>query len=228
MKKIVALLLAVVLVFTCASCGKAEEESSVAEPQIAPQVSQMKSICELAVMDCYYHNVAKFLEEDASGALWWKKDKHFWIEYSGVVTLGVDVSLVTIEVNESQITITIPEAEVQGCKVDSTPLTKDSYIVDKNSADVEAEDEIFAIGEAQKQLEETAANDKALLAEAQQRVKDLLEGYVNNIGTAVGKEYTINWKYVDSEGNSISSPSTNTETESDVSEESETEDSAAQ
>jgi len=40
----------------------------------------MKTIANLAVMDVYYHNVAKFKEEDVKGVLLWKKDKHFWVE----------------------------------------------------------------------------------------------------------------------------------------------------
>ena len=166
-----------------------------------PQVSQMKAICELAVMECYcyYHNVAKFIQEDAQGALLWKKDKQFWIEYSGVVKLGVDISLVTIEVNNTQITITLPAAKVLGCKVDSTSLTKDSFIVKKDSAKIEAADEVAAFEAAQRRLEETAASDTALLANAQQRAQALLEDYVTNIGNAVGIEYSLKWVYIDAQ-----------------------------
>ena len=55
----------------CVACGKDE----IQQEDIEPGVPQMKTICELATMDCYYHNVAKYNEEDASGALWWKKDR---------------------------------------------------------------------------------------------------------------------------------------------------------
>jgi hypothetical protein len=140
------------------------------------------------------------MEEDAESFLWWTKDKHFWIEYSGIVTLGIDVSLVNIEVNDCEITITLPEAQVQSCKVDSASLTENSYIVDKNSAAVTAEDEILAFEEAQRKLEETASKDKALLAEARQRAQSLLEDYVENISKNVDKEYYIRWIYIDSEG----------------------------
>lgn len=43
-----------------------------AKKEVVPQVSQMKSICELATIDCYYHNVAKYSEDDATGVLWLK------------------------------------------------------------------------------------------------------------------------------------------------------------
>lgn len=195
MKKIIALFLAVMVLLSCSACGKKEEEKGV---DMEPQVSQMKAICELAVMDCYYHNVAKFTEKDAEGALFWKKDKRFWVEYSGIVKLGVDVSQVVIEVTGTDIAITLPEAKVLGCKVDSSSLNEDSFIIDKNSAKVSAEDEIAAYEMAQSKLEETASKDKTLLANAQQRAQALLEDYIANIGNAVGKNYTIKWVYLGS------------------------------
>ena len=205
MKKIAAVFLAIAITFLCAACSSSElpEETIAAEPQ----VSQMRSICELAVMECYYHNVAKFTEENAESFLWWSKDKRFWIEYSGIVKVGIDVSLVDVEVNDSQVTITIPRAEVQSCKVDSSSLTKDSYIVDKNSADIKAEDETLAFKEAQLRLEENASKDSALLTEAQQRAQALLEDYVTNIGNAAGKEYSIHWVYTDKNGETIGTSS---------------------
>ena len=208
MKKIIVLFLVIAALLSFAACGKAEEEQAAMEPDI----SQMRAICELAVMECYYHNVAKYFEEDAVGSLWWKKDKHFWVEYSGVVKLGIDASLVSIEVAGTKVTITIPEAKVLGCKVDSDSLSKDSFIVDKDSAEVSGEDEIKAFELAQTKLEEIAANDKTLLANAQQRAQTLLEGYIYNIGNAVGKTYTIKWIYLDADGNPIANTSTDTST----------------
>ena len=198
MRRMTALLLAFSMMILCAACGKAEEAGP--EISIEPQEAQMKAICELAVMDCYYHNVAKYKEEDAAGFWLWKKDKHFWIEYSGVVRFGIDVSALKIESNGDEITITLPEAKVLSCKVDSSSLTEDSYIVDKKSADITAEDENAAFAAAQKKLEEAAAGDRALLSKAQQRARTLLEDYINNIGDVVGKEYKINWIYTAGEG----------------------------
>ena len=108
MKRLTAMLLCALTLLACAACGGKEE----AVPEIAPQVSRMRSICELAVMECYYHNVAKYMEEDAAGIWLWKKDKHFWIEYSGVVELGVDASLVSMELQGDTVTITLPEAQI--------------------------------------------------------------------------------------------------------------------
>ena len=193
MNKLMCILISAVLTLSLAACSNTEP----APVDMEPQTSQMKAICELAVMDCYYHNVAKYELKDAEEFLWWTKDKNFWIEYSGVVTLGVDVSRVTVEVDGTKVTISIPAAEVLSCTVDSSSLTEDSYIVAQDSAAIEAEDEIAAFSVAQADLEATASQDTALLASAQQQAQQLLEDYITNIGKATGKSYSIEWIYLD-------------------------------
>lgn len=196
MRKTLSLFLVFFMMTMCVSCFAPVEIKPIT---MVPQASQMKAICELAVMDCYYHNVAKFIQEDAEGFLWWKKDKRFWIEYDGLVKLGIDISKVSFEVNDTLITVTLPSAKVLDCKVISTSLTEESYIIDMDSAKIEATDETAAFATAQTKLLETAENDTTLLASAQQRAQALLEDYVTNIGNAVGVEYSIKWVYVDTQ-----------------------------
>ena len=193
MKKIISILLVFMLAFSCMACAKTTEPKQ----EIVPQASQMKAICELATMKCYYHNVAKYIREDAAGILWWKKDRRFWIEYDGIVTMGIDASLVDIEVDNDTVTITIPPAKVLGFEVDETTLNEDSYIVDTKSAKVKAEHQTEAFKQAQDHMKEEAEKDTLLLANAQQRAQKLLEDYVNNIGNCVGKTYNIKWIYLD-------------------------------
>ncbi len=176
--------------FSCIACAKQSSD-------IEPEASQMKSICELATMECYYHNVAKYNEKDASGMWWWQKDRNFWMEYAGVVTIGIDASLLNIEVNGENVTITVPPAKVLGCKVDEATLSEDSFIVAKDSAKVEAKHQTEAFKSATEKLENEARSNSALLATAQQRVQKLLEDYVENIGNSVGKTYKIKWVYLE-------------------------------
>lgn len=191
MKRIVTLCLMMVVVLACSACGNKKVQER------EPQVSEMKAICELATMDCYFHNVAKVKQEDVKSFLWWSKDMKFWIEYEGIVTLGVDASLVNIEVKDEQVTITMPKAKVLGCRVDDTTFNEDSFIVDKDSVDIKAEDQTKALAQAQSDMEKAAAENTALLSNAQERAQKLLEDYINNIGEAIGKEYTIKWVYVE-------------------------------
>ena len=202
------ILISAVLTLFLAACSNTEP----APVDMEPKTSQMKAICELAVMDCYYHNVAKYEMKDAEGFLWWTKDKNFWIEYSGVVTIGIDVSRVTVEVDGTKVTISIPAAEVLSCTVESSSLTEDSFIVAQDSAAIEAEDEVYAFADAQAKLEETASQDTALLASAQQQAQQLLEDYVTNIGKATGKSYSIEWIYLDENNVPVGSEQTDSGT----------------
>ena len=102
------------------------------------------------------------------------------------------------DVKDTSVTITIPKAKVLGQKVDPESLTKESFIVDKNSASIKAEDETKAFSEAEKNMVLAASEDTALLASAQQRAQILIEEYIKNIGKALGKEYSIKWIYIDS------------------------------
>ena len=192
MKKIISMILMSIICISFTACIFDEQVK-----EITPQASQMKSICELATMDCYYHNVAKYSEKDATGTLWWKKDRKFWVEYAGVVKIGIDATRLNIEVNEDKVTISIPPAKVLGCKVDQSTLNDESFIIAKNSAKVEAEHHTEAFKEAQLKMQEEASSDTVLLASAQQRAQKLLEDYVNNIGNCIGKSYKIEWIYLE-------------------------------
>lgn len=193
MKKIISIILTAIIGFSLVACSNGKNTNR----DIEPQASQMKSICELSTMKCYYHTVAKYMDADAAGALWWKKDRKFWVEYSGIVTIGIDTSLVNIEVDGENVTITIPPAKVLGCKVDENTLNEESFIVAKDSAKVEAEHQTEAFKEAQAKMQEEASSDTVLLSTAQQRAQKLLEDYVNNIGNCVGKSYIIKWVYLE-------------------------------
>lgn len=171
--------------------------------KIAPSASQLKEICELATLECYYHNIAKANENDAQKFLFWSKDKHFWIEYDAVVKFGIDVSELTIDISRRKIKIGLPQAKMLSYKVDSEELTQDSFFVDVDSVKIKAEDEVEAFNTAKKDLEQKVSNDQTLISEATQRAQYLLENYINSITELSGKKYAIEWVYLDSEGNPI-------------------------
>lgn len=188
MKKNICIILLCISFLFLTACNNQTEQTPV-----SIKTSEMRTICNLATMDCYYHNVAKYKEENVSGFLWWKKDREFWIEYEGKVSVGVDASLIEIEVNDEKVKITMPNAEVLSCKVDEASLTEQSFIKASNSAKVEPEQQLQAFEEAQKKMEESAKEDTILLANAKERAKQLMEDYVINIGTLLEKNYTIEW-----------------------------------
>ena len=157
--------------------------------------SAISSVCELATLKCYYHNVAKS-ETEASGLFKWlgKGYKKIWTEYSGIVELGIDVSKVSVEkpTADGVVKVTIPDAEILSVDLDEDsmgePLTDTGFMTK-----ITKEEETEALAEAQNHMEETAKENGNLLNQAKERAKSLIEGYVKNVGEQIGKEYTVEW-----------------------------------
>lgn len=180
------------LLLLTTACGKAE-----APVLPVPQEEQMKAICQLAVLECDYHNLAKFEQKDASKFLWMTKDKRFWVEYSATAVLGIDVKQVSMDLEGNVVKVTLPKAEVLDCNVNGDSLSPDSYIVDKDSASVTAEDEVHAFQEAQDNLRQTVEADSDMLDLAQTRVEELLKNYVTSLTKATGTEYRVEFHYLE-------------------------------
>ena len=171
------------------------ETAAVLEPDLA----QIRSICDLATLECYYHNVAKS-EKPAGTGIWHfgEKDRQFWIEYTGTVKLGIDMSKVQMKVNGTDVTVTIPEAEVQQVNVDDDSYNSDSYIFSEdgiNKNEITAEDATGAVENARNEMIKTAEENTALLVNAQERAKKMIENYIMQLGETTGTEYQITWKY---------------------------------
>lgn len=184
-------------------CGKTGRQQEIAEESTenlktpSPDISQIRSICELATLECYYHNVAASTKEKGKGISHiGEKDREFWIEYSGVAKLGVNMSKVDMEVNGKDIVITIPKAELLG--LSDYTFSEDSYISEDdgiNKNPITPENQTQAVQEAQKQIREKFASDDAMLMRAQDRAKNLIENYINQLGEIWGAEYQITWIY---------------------------------
>ena len=191
-KQSVAAACVTALLLLTTACGKAE-----APVLPVPQEGHMKAICQLAVLECEYHNLAKFEQKDASKFLWMIKDKRFWVEYSATAVLGINADQVSMELQGDVVNITLPKAQVLHCKVNGDSLSPDSYIVDKASATVTAEDEVYAFQEAQDGLQKTVEADNNMMNLAQTRVEDLLRNYVNSLAKATGTEYRVEFHYIE-------------------------------
>lgn len=206
MKRILSLLLIFVTIIFLSSCTEhvAEESSRI---DIVPNVSRMKSICELAVIDCYYHNIAKSYEPDVEGHLWWKKDRLFWIEYDAIAKYGIDVSNMGISIEGDLITVSIPQAKLLECTIDDPKNFK--YIVAEDSAKITAENERNAISKAQDELKEKASNDTMLILQAQQRAEDLLKEYIDSINELGEKSYKVEFTVITDDANQFTKTNDN-------------------
>ena len=46
----------------------------------------------MVTLETYYHNVAEVEKEAGSGIThWFEKDRKLWIEYTGIVKIGIDI-----------------------------------------------------------------------------------------------------------------------------------------
>lgn len=189
-KKILCLLVISMLCLTgFTGCADKKEEKEEAD------FSAIQSVCELATLKCYYHNVAKS-ETEASGLFKWFGTgyKKIWTEYSGIVELGVDVSKVSVSKPSADgvVKVTIPDAEILSVDLDEDsmgePLTDTGFMTK-----ITKEEETEALAEAQNHMEETAKENGNLLNQAKERAKSVIEGYIKNVGEQIGKEYTVEW-----------------------------------
>lgn len=182
------MLLVGTVVLCLTGCGK--------ETQTA-DFSGVTSVCELATLKCYYHNVAK-AETEASGifAKWLKTGyKKIWTEYSGIIEYGIDISQVTVSEPDKNgvVTVTMPDAQVLNVDVDEeslgTPLTDTGFLTS-----VTTEEKTTTLAGAQEAMEQQAKENTEMLSQAKARAKTLIEECIKNVGESIGEEYTVEWK----------------------------------
>lgn len=225
MKKFISyltLLLCAVHLSGCSADKEAEEDSTAVSsseaaaqaqelPVNAPEITQIRSICELATLECYYNNVAKAVKPKGSGFMHWGEiDRTFWIEYKGMAKIGVDMSDVTMVVENGVYVITIPKAEILSINIDPASLNEESYIFSEDSWNpnyITADDQTNAIEAAQNNMRETVLNNSTLLVNAQNRAKTLIENYIHQLETASGTDFEIRWNYEENEPATEEEPS---------------------
>lgn len=177
-------------------CSKTDQTMQMQDPQAEQlNLEQLKSVCELATLECYYHNTAKSSTDKK--VLFWNTSKKLWVEYSGIVRIGIDISRLDLDISGQTVTITLPEAKIISCKVDEDSLSSDhvyTELTGLGASRVTAQDQTDAFANAQQNMLEEVEKDTSLLLQAQDRAKTLLLNYVKNIGDAIGTEYTVKWK----------------------------------
>ncbi|MCM1046640.1 MAG: DUF4230 domain-containing protein, partial [Candidatus Gastranaerophilales bacterium] len=186
--------------FLLSGCGAKQEQADAEQKAMELSISQMQAVCELATLECYYHNTARFDSEKQ--VLFWNTSKKLWIEYSGIVRVGIDISKLDMSVKGNVVTITIPEANVLSCDVDDSSLSADTFYSETKglgSGSIGAEEQTEAFRAAQEGMRETVQEDTVLLNQARLRAQTLLENYVKNVGDAIGVEYSVRWQVLKEE-----------------------------
>lgn len=189
-KRVIAILLMLTLMMgSLQGCSKKETP--------VPELTQVRSICNLATLKCYYHNVA-LSEKEASNFL--EKDKKFWIEYTGIANVGIDMSKVQMKIDGEKVKVTLPSAKLLNISIEENDLNENSYFfsddgIFKNK--ITADDQAKAINDAQEEMKKEVRENTAVMASAQNRAKTLIENYIKQLGEASGTEYQIEWNYIE-------------------------------
>ncbi len=178
----------ILMVFTLSGCKRKGADWQ--------EFSQLGTIAELATYKNFYHNVAEY--ESGEKSFLRLNYKKIWIEYSGIVQVGIDAAKVSIKKTDSSdvVVVTIPPARVLNIDFDEDSIQKRSEkgsIFSSLSSQIDLE--IFA--KAQEDMEQKARQDENMLIQAQNRAKKVIGQYIQKCGEAVGRNYTIEWEEIE-------------------------------
>lgn len=189
MKRIIALLSAIILLIVITSCG----DNDKTKPALKEE--DIRAICELSTLKCYYNNVAS-IEKKKENFL--QKDRKMWIEYEGVATIGVDMSKIEINVSEQKVDVIMPKAQVLSIMPVKETLNEKSYVVSEDGVifknKITTEDQEKAIVKGQKEMEEMINSNSELFLRAEIRAQELIENYVDKLGELIGVEYEVSFE----------------------------------
>ena len=157
--------------------------------------SQLRTICELATVKCYFHNVAQYEQKPEglfSYGIFQYGHKKLWFEYSGTVKLGVEFSELHPVVEGNTVRINLPQAKV--LSIDSEPDSFSDTLVESGVLTaITGEDRTEAFSAAQQNMRESAENNKSLLMRAREHAKTIIEDYIRKVGEKRNIRYTIVW-----------------------------------
>ncbi|MBR1771723.1 MAG: DUF4230 domain-containing protein [Lachnospiraceae bacterium] len=200
----------VLLLCGLAACGSKEEQATevLAESgqatettqtvEAVPRIDRIKQICELVVVECEYHNVAKSKKSPGIGPEHiGEKERTFWIEYTGKAQIYYRVDKISMEQDGTELVITLPRPSVS-CTIDENSWNEDSYVISPDQwlqkNPITAEDQTKAVSLAQAEMVGQIRGNSSLMNSARMQVQELVKNYVNQIGEATGVTYHITWK----------------------------------
>ena len=187
MKRFIVIGLCIALCCGLCACGRNKTQTLEQE--------DIRAICELATVKCYYNNVAKY-EKEADNIF--QKDREMWIEYEGEATIGIDMSKVIMKIKGNTVQITLPDAEILSIKPVTETLTEDSYVISSDGwlikNKITAEEQQEAINKGQEKMEQAVTENQDLFQRAEGEAKELIKNYITQIGKLTGIEYQIDWE----------------------------------
>lgn len=201
------------LTFAC-SCSKKEAEPTnadgtpVADPsattedeiEFAPDEYQIRSICELATLKCYYHNTAKAVKSAGTGLFHvGEEDTPYWFEYTAQATFGIDGHRVQVVVDGNNIIVYMPHAKILSIDVDPNSTTDPIVRPHKwyrNDVEIGAQDITDALAEANVNLKKEILADTKQFSLAEKNAQDLIQNYIDQIAEMSGSKFKVQWKFL--------------------------------
>lgn len=186
MKRILSVLLVFLFILFLPSCEK--NNASL-------EAEDIRAICELATVNCYYNNVAK-IDKKADNIF--QKDRSMWIEFEGEAKIGVDMADVEIEVGKDTVEIKLPKAKIIsiGIKEDTlnekTQVKSSDRLLFKNEISTEEQNE--AIEKGKSEMKKAIEENTALFKRAENNAKELIENYISELSKIIEKDYKVIWK----------------------------------
>ncbi len=168
------------------------------------EYSSINTICELATLKSFYHNVAIYEQggnQFVNDVLLWPFGgytkigyKQFWLEYSGIVETGIDASQIQINGpnKDGIVEVFVPDARVLNVYADENSLTEP---LSENGwfTTISGKEKMEAFSTAQIAMRQEAEKDQALLGRAKENAKLLLERYIINTGNEMGRSLSVKW-----------------------------------
>lgn len=194
MKKIIIVMTLIITALCLTGCGKGNIKD------LSENIKKMELTGNLVTYKAYYHNVVEYEKEKGSGITHlFEKDRKMFIEYTGTIKLGINLTDVKIDVNDDEINVFVPMAQVIGePNVDKNNFKEENFIESKegiNKNKITADDSAEVFNKAQKSIKENASKDKELLSLAQKRARVILEESIKEFSQIDDSKYTINWEY---------------------------------
>lgn len=194
MKKIWKIVVIVIAFLCITGCNKNNEKL------IAENLEKIDLTGDLVTYEAYYHNVVEYEQEKGTGITHiLEKDRKLFIEYTGTIKLGIDMSKVEVKVKGKEIDVYIPKAKIIGePNIDKDTFKKENFIQSKegiNKNKITADDSEAAFRKAQENIKKEAMENDKILALAQKRAKVILENNIKAVINLNSSQYEINWEY---------------------------------
>ena len=191
MKKVLLIVYCIFMSFCLTGCGNKEIDLKEA-------IEKIKLESELVSYEALYHNVIEHEKKAGNGLTHLlEKDREMFVEYTGSIELGIDLSKVKIEVKDTEISVFVPKAIVVG-EPDIVKFDENDFIENRdgliNKNLITLDDSEKAFQKAQNNMKEFASNDKDILNQAQLRAQLILEEMIKKAVPIDESNYTINWK----------------------------------